>query len=159
MSDATMILNGDGIAEEASPEALEILGVTLEQLRALPAGAFSTATPDPEAGIAFRRQWEDQGSPDIGGETTIRRLDGALVLVKFAIAPLDDGRYRAVLMRSTGSTEAAASVYTAGDVLTEWRAAERLLTTLPPGSPELEQVQSDIDSFRRLYQELFRSKR
>lgn len=78
--------------------------------------------------------------------------------MKFAISPLDDGRYRVVLMRATGSTEAPPSVYTAGDVLTEWRAAERLLTTLPPGSPELEQAQADIDSFRRLYQELFRSK-
>ena len=159
MSDATMILNGDGIAEEASPEVLEILGVSLEQLRTLPVGAFSITPPDPDADVAFRRQWEDQGSPDIGGEATIRRLDGELVRLKFAIAPLEDGRYRAVLMRSAGSTEAPPSVYTAGDVLTEWRAAERLLTTLSPGSPELEQVQSDIDSFRRLYQELFRSKR
>ena len=43
-----MILNEDGTAVDASAEALAILGVTMDQLRDLPAGAFSAAEPDPE---------------------------------------------------------------------------------------------------------------
>lgn len=157
MMDATMILNEDGTAVDASPEALAILGVTMDQLRDLPGGAFSASAPDPEGDAAFRDAWVDQGSPDIGGEATIQRLDGDKVRVKFAITPLEGGRYRAVLMRAPGSTEAATSLYTAGEVLAQWRAAERRLETLTPGSPELEDVQSDIEVFRARYQELFRS--
>jgi PAS domain-containing protein len=157
VTDATLILNEDGTAAEASPEALAILGVTLDQLRELPGGAFAATAPDPRADAAFREQWERQGSPDIGGEATIQRLDGEKVRIKFAISPLDDGRYRAVLMPTSGLTEDPPTVYTAGEVLAEWRAAERKLMTLPPGSPELALVQADIDAFRRRYQELFRS--
>jgi hypothetical protein len=99
-----------------------------------------------------------EGSPDIGGEPTIQRLDGEQVRIKFAISPLEDGRYRAVLLPTSGLTEDPLTVYTAGDVLAEWRAAELKLTTVRPGSPELAKVQADIDTFRIRYQELFRSK-
>ena len=68
MTDATMILNEDGTAADASPAALDILGVTLDQLRELPGGAFSANPPDPQADAAFRERWERQGSPEIGGE-------------------------------------------------------------------------------------------
>jgi PAS domain S-box-containing protein len=155
MTDATMILNEDGTAVDASAEALAILGVTMDQLRDLPPGVFSSTEPDPAADAAFREQWERQGSPDIGGETTLKRLDGEQIRVKFAITPLDDGRYRAVLMRADGPVDAPPSIYTAGEVLSQWREAERRLTTLPDGSPELEQVQADIDGFRARYQEFF----
>lgn len=153
--DATMILNEDGTVVDASPEALAILGATMDQLRDLPGGAFSASPPDPEADAAFRDAWADQGSPDIGGEATIQRLDGDKVRVKFAITPHEGGHYRVVLMRAPGSTEAATSLYTAGEVLAQWRASERRLETLTPGSPELEDVQSDIVVFRTRYQELF----
>ena len=49
MTDATMILNEDGTPAEASPAALAILGVTLDQLRELPRGAFAATPPDPAA--------------------------------------------------------------------------------------------------------------
>ena len=150
-----MILNEDGTAVDASAEALAILGVTMDQLRELPAGAFAATAPDPAADAAFREQWEGQGSPDIGGEATLQRLDGEQVRVKFAITPLDDGRYRAVLMPVDGSVDAPSVLYTAGEVLSEWREAERRLTTLQAGSPEIEQIQADIDRFRARYQELF----
>ena len=56
----------------------------------------------------------------------------------------------------TGPTDAPASVYTAGDVLAQWREAERRLSTLPPDSPEIDVVQADINLYRTRYQELFR---
>ena len=153
--DATMILTEDGTPVDASPEALDLLGVTLDQLRELPAGAFSSTPADPEADAAFREQWERAGSPDVGGEATIRRLDGERVRIKFAISPIDDGRYRAILMPVAGSTDAPSSLYTAGDVLAEWRAAERRLSELPADSPEIDAIQADIAAFQARYQELF----
>ena len=156
MTNATIILGPDGKAEEATPQALALLGVTLDRLRELPPGAFSATPPDREADEAFREEWERAGSPDIGGEATIQRLDGEKVRVKFAIARLDDGRYRAVLERASGSTDSAPRVYTAGQVLTQWRAAERRLLELEPGHPEYDRIQADIESFRTRYQEMFR---
>jgi hypothetical protein len=156
MTNATIILGPDGTAEEATPQALALLGVTLDRLRELPPGAFSATPPDPESDNAFREEWERAGSPDIGGEATIQRLDGEKVRVKFAIAMLDDGRYRAVLERATGATESPPRVYAAGQVLAEWRAAERQLSELHPGHPDYDRVQADIESFRTRYQELFR---
>ena len=78
-----MILNADGSTADANREALDMLGVTHDELVGLPAGAFSPEPPDPEADAAFREQWERQGTPDIGGEATLRRLDGSSVRVKF----------------------------------------------------------------------------
>lgn len=158
MGDATLILNGDGTAADASPEALAILGVTMDRLRQLPRGAFSPTPSDPEADASFQHQWEEQGSPDIGGEATIQQPDGEKVRVKFAISPLDDGRYQVVLMRTGGLPDDPTSVYTAGAVLTEWRAAERRLRALEPGSRDYDRVQADIEAFRVRYQELFRAR-
>jgi hypothetical protein len=42
-------------------------------------------------------------------------------------------------------------------VLREWRAAERALAEVVPGSPEQKQALSEIDLLRRQYQELFRA--
>lgn len=156
MSNATIILAADGTAEDATPQALELLGVTLERLRQLPPGAFAATPPDPEGDTAFRAEWEQAGAPDIGGEATIQRLDGAKVRIKFAIARLDDGRFRAVLERAGGSTESAPLVYTAGQVLAEWRAAERRLAELTPDDPDYARITADIESFRSRYQEMFR---
>jgi hypothetical protein len=44
-----------------------------------------------------------------------------------------------------------------GDVLREWRAAERALDGLAPGSPEHEHALSEIDLLRSQYQELFKA--
>ena len=94
---ATLMIRADGTVEDASPDALHLLGVSLAQLRALPAGAFQPEPPDTEADEAFREQWEAGGRPDIGGDATLKRLDGSKVRVRFAIQTLPDGRYFAVL--------------------------------------------------------------
>jgi PAS domain S-box-containing protein len=151
-----MILNADGSTAEANPEALEMLGVTHNELVTLPAGAFSPEPPDPEADAAFREQWERQGTPDIGGEATLRRLDGSSVRVKFGITPIEEGRFVAVLEPVGDPTEAPPVVYTAGQVLAEWRAAERRLDAIREGTAEWRAVRHDIDVFRRRYQAMFK---
>jgi PAS domain S-box-containing protein len=151
-----MVINADGTTADASPEALALLGLTLDELRALPPGALSPEPADPAAEAAFREQWEGQGSPDIAGEATVRRLDGTSIRVKFGITPIEDGRFMAMLEPVAGPTEQPPTLYTAGQVLAEWRAAERRLITIPPETPEWHHTQAEIDTFRQRYQELFK---
>jgi PAS domain-containing protein len=156
LSVATLVLNADGTTADASPAALELLGATLEQLQALPPGALSPEPSDASTQAAFRDQWERQGSPDIGGEATMRRLDGTSVRVKFGITPTGDGRFLALIEPIAAPTAQPPTVYTAGQVLAEWRAVERRMVEIPPDSAEWQDAQAQIETFRRRYQELFR---
>jgi hypothetical protein len=153
---ATLTIRADGTIAEASPDALHLLGVSLAQLRALPSGAFAPEPPDAEANEAFRAQWESGGRPDIGGAATLKRLDGSKVRVRFAISSREDGGYFAVLAPMRGSTSAPATVFTGGRILSEWRAAERRLTEVAPGSDEAQAIEAEIERLRTHYQELFR---
>jgi PAS domain S-box-containing protein len=152
----TMILNADGTTADANLEALEMLGVTRDQLVSLPPAAFSPEPPDPDADAAFREAWERQGNPDIGGEATIRRLDGSSVRVKFGITPIEEGRFVAFMEPVAAPIDAPPAIYTAGQVLAEWRAAERRLTEIPEGTAEWRAVRHDIDVFRSRYQAMFK---
>jgi PAS domain-containing protein len=155
-TDASMILEADGRASHASPRALELLGVSLDQLRSLPPGAFSASPPDPDGTAAFRQAWEAEGSPDLGGEATIRRLDGDEVRVRFAISPMGDGRFQAILEPTAGAPEEPPTLYSAGETLALWRAAERRLATLDPHGPESIAIRAEIESFQKRYQDVFR---
>ena len=155
---ATMILDTDGRVLEATLEALDLLGVTLQEVRSLPPGAFSADPPDPEADAAFRSTWEDAGRPDIGGTATLRRPDATLVRVRFAITARDDGRFLAVLDPVEAPVEAPPTVYTAGTILPSWRAAERRLAEVADGSDEWAAINAEIDQLRTRYQDLFRSR-
>jgi PAS domain S-box-containing protein len=151
-----MVINADGTTADASPAALELLGLTLEQLRALPPGALSPEPRDEVAQAAFREEWERQGLPDIGGEATMRRLDGTSIRVKFGITPIEDGRFLALIEPVAGPVQQPPTLYTAGQVLAEWRAAERRMIEIPPDSAEWHDTQAEIDTFRKRYQELFK---
>jgi hypothetical protein len=151
----TLILNPDGTTAEANDAALALLRTTLEQLRELPPGAFAAEPPDRAADRAFREQWERAGTPDLGGEATVRRLDGTSLRVKFGITPMDDGRFLTIMEEVQAETGAPPVVYTAGQVLAEWRAAERRLAAIPEGSEEWRTVSEEIDVFRRRYHALF----
>ena len=97
-------------------------------------------------------------SPDLVGESTIRLLDGSLKRVKFAISPVGEGQFKVILEPAAGSVEQRPKLYTAGQVLTEWRAAERQLAALPPDSAEADAVRAEIERFRATYQEIFTQK-
>jgi hypothetical protein len=56
-----------------------------------------------------------------------------------------------------GSPEAPPSVFTLGSVLRQWRAAERDLAELMPGSAEWARTLAEIELLRGKYQELFKS--
>ena len=151
----TLTLNADGTAADANDQALALLRVTLDELRALAPGALSVNPPDPAASQAFREQWQREGEPDIGGEGDLRRPDGSIVRVKFGITPLDDGRFLASMEEIPLTTHTRPVLYTAGQVLAEWRAAERRLAAIVEGSAEWQAVSEEIEVFRRRYQALF----
>jgi hypothetical protein len=155
----TLTLSPDGEVLDATDGALALLGVSLDELRSLPRGAFAADPPDPQAEEAFREQWESSGRPDIGGQGTLQRLDGNRVRVRFAITQNEDGSFVAVLDPVETSVDAPPVLFTAGDVLQAWRAAERRLATLAEGSSEWKAVTDEIETFRARYQEVFEANR
>ena len=126
----TIIVTADGRYRDANASALDLLGVTLDELRSSDPGRFAVEPADAEADAAFREAWEASGKPDIGGATTIRRADGAKARVKFAIREMEDGSYT-VLLTPVPATPEPTTVYTVGDVLAAWRASERQLEDSP----------------------------
>lgn len=153
---ATITMTVEGLMEAASADALALLGVTLPELRSLPRGAFSPEPPDPAADEAFRAEWEAQGRPQVGGRATLQRPDGSKVRVRFAITSSGDGRLLAVLEPVDEPLDAPRTIYTAGDVLSAWRAAERRLQALVEGGGEWAAVTAEIEELRGRYQQLFR---
>jgi PAS domain-containing protein len=158
VDDAVIFVTADGRYEDASPSALKLLGISLEELRASAPDRFQPKPPDPEESAAFRSEWERQGSPGLGGVATIKRGDGTLARVRFTITQTDDGRYRALMREVDEPVSRRPRVYTLGEVLAEWRAAERRLTSIPAGSSEYAAIQDDIKALRADYQRLFDEK-
>ncbi|MDQ3493079.1 MAG: PAS domain-containing protein [Chloroflexota bacterium] len=156
--EANILINAYGTYADASPSALRLLGVGLREFLSMAPGSFSPEPRDPEADRAFRAAWEDSGSPDLGGEVTILRGDGSKARVRFMIMPQVDGRYLAMIEPTDGEVERPATVYTLGEVLAQWRAAERRLDELEVGGTEWLALQSDVSSLRERYQRLFAAK-
>jgi len=59
---------------------------------------------------------------------------------------------------TAGHVERPATIYTVGEALAQWRAAERKLEEVEAGAAEWQAVQADITSLRERYQRLFAAK-
>jgi PAS domain-containing protein len=156
---ARVVLHADGTIATANEAALELYGASLAELRAAPPGAFTANAQSPEASAALREAWESQGQPDLVGESTLRRLDGNERRVAFGITRLADGRFAAILRPIDHPPGDEAKVFTAGQVLARWRAAERQLEAIESGSNEAAEIRREIERFRTAYQQLFVSVR
>ena len=155
MADALVIIDGDGRYIDGNDRALELLGVSLEELRSSTGATFADAPADEAQATAFRTAWEGAGRPDITGETTVRRPDGSRIRVRFAITPRADGTYAATFEVVGGSRSEPPTVRTIGDVITAWRAAERRLDTLEPGSSEWLAAQDEVAWLRERHATIF----
>ena len=155
---ATIILDRDGRYLDADEAALELLGVpTVDELRATSPDRFAAVPPDPDEREAWREAYFSSRAEGVLAEGAYRRLDGELVRVRTAIIEEADGRFRALFYPvERPTTNLTAKVYRIADVLAEWRAAERRLVALEPGTAEAGQVTADIELLREQYQRMFR---
>ena len=156
-AEAVISLDASGRYLGANEPALELLGVTLAELRASSPDRFAIRPRNDFEQAAFREEWESGGSRPLVGTAGLKRADGTMIRVSYAIETARSG-FRARLWRVEGSPEAPPSVYSVGSVLREWRAAERNLGELLPGTPEWRRTLNEIDLLRETYQELFKSK-
>ena len=155
--DARILIAADMTITEATPEALRILDMTFDQLRALPPGGLSLER-DHEASKGFEAAWNEAGRNPVIGSGTIRLLDGRLVRIQYFIVPQSDGGFEIVFDGVTESVDAPSRMYAVGDILAAWRAAERTLTELDPDSVEWAAAQASIAHFRDEYRRLVTDK-
>ena len=153
-AEAVIALDGAGRVVNANEAALELLGVSLAELRGAPPGHFAIEPTQEGEQAALRTQWTDGGEQPLVGTTGLRRGDGSTIRVAYAVEGTASG-FNARLWQIEGSPEAPASVFTVGDVLREWRAAERQLTELAPGTKDWARTLIEIELLRSKYQELF----
>jgi PAS domain-containing protein len=154
--EAVIRIDASGRYLGANKSALELLGVTLAELRASPPERFAIRPSDESEQAAFRAEWESDGSRPLIGTAGLKRADGATIRVSYAIEASRSG-FSARMWRVDGSPEAPPTVYTVGGVLRQWRAAERDLAELKPGSAEWARTLAEIELLRGKYQELFKS--
>ena len=155
-AEAVISLDASGRYLGANKPALELLGVSLTELRGSSPDRFAMSPTNPAEQAAFRAEWESGGSRPLVGTAGLKRADGTTIRVSYAIETVRSG-FRARLRRVEGSPEAPPSVYTVGSVLREWRAAERNLTELVPGTPEWRRKLREIELLRERYHEVFKS--
>jgi PAS domain-containing protein len=157
-TEAVIRIDAAGRYVDANQAALVLLGVTLAELRESPGDRFSIRPTNVAEQAAFRAEWESAGSRPIVGTAGLKRGDGATIRVSYAIEA-DDSGFVARLWEIPGSPEAPPSVFSVGEVLRSWRAAERELAELKQGSPEWARTLSEIELLRDRYRELFRAER
>jgi PAS domain-containing protein len=153
-TEAVISLDALGRYLDANAAALELLGVSLAELRASAPDRFTMRPATDAEQAALRSQWSKDGAPPLVGTAGLRRADGTTIRVAYAIEPGDPG-FRARLWRVDGSPHAPSTLFTIGQVLREWRSAERKLAELVPGSADWARTLSEIEMLRGRYQELF----
>jgi hypothetical protein len=153
--DARIVVAGDSTILDATDAALELLNLTFDQLRSLPPGSLSLEA-DRAATEGFQEAWDGAGRGKIVGSGSIKLLDGQLLRIRYLITPQPDGAFEIVVERAEEPVSQPARMYTVGGALSAWRAAERKLEKVVPGSEEWQAAQAEIDYFRAEYQRVAR---
>jgi PAS domain-containing protein len=155
-TEGMIMLDAAGRFVDANNAALELLVVSLDDLRASGPARFAVQPMGDAEQAALRSHWESGGAHPVVGTTGLRRPDGTVIRVAYAIEATGNGA-RARLWEVGGSPNAPTTLFTVGDVLREWRAAERELAELAPGTTEWARTLDEITLLRGQYQELFRA--
>lgn len=153
---ATVLLDREGRYLDADDLALDLLGVaSVEELRRTLPETFAVVPGDPEEQEAWRRAYFATRAEGVLAEVAFRRLDGELVRVRTAILEEPNGHFRAMLYPiERPTTNLSTKTYRIGDVLAEWRAAERRLSAVDLDTDEGRDVQRDVELLRDQYRRM-----
>jgi PAS domain-containing protein len=132
LDDAVVTISPDGRCLAASPAALELLGVRLDELRAGDVGALVPGTFGDAARESWR-VWVASGMALAGGEKEIVQPGGRRVRVRFETVRRADGMYDETLVALAGNPDRRSPYTTQAAVLEAVREAERALAELPSG--------------------------
>jgi hypothetical protein len=154
-TEATVMVNADGSYADASQPALELLGVTLEELRSAERNAFAMEPMAPEESAALEAAWTASQADEAVGHATVKRPDGATVRVRYLLRSQPDGGFVVSLKPIREAPTQPTTFYTMGRVLSAWRAAEKKLETVEPGSSEWTRTQAEVEAFRNEYRRRF----
>jgi PAS domain-containing protein len=155
-TEAILSLDSAGRYVDANAAALDLLGVSLSELISSPPDRFAIESRDDTLRAELRADWEAAGARPLVGSAGIKRADGSPIRVAYAIETASTG-FRMRLWQIEGAPEAPSSIFSVDDVLREWRAAERGLAVLEPGTSEWTRTMSEIEMLRDKYQDLFRT--
>lgn len=158
-AEATIVVDAEGRYVDASPLALELLGVDLLTLRARQPGAFK----DPATGPIDEARRADLIAAVPGGllgETTIRRTDGSTFRARFTLVPHPDRPgFLIATIEPVDAPHGETVVRTLPELLEAWRQADRDLAALEPGTAEWRAANARVEEARDTYQRLSRAHR
>ena len=153
------ILDAAGYFVDADEKALEIFGRARDEVVGHHAAEFMVQPPTANEREALDAEWQRAGSPEVEGAASLRRADGSVVRVRFLITPRDEGGSTAIIEPLEQTVVTATTIRTVGDVLTHWRAAERRLEVVDPGSDEANAINAEVEALRARYRELVDERR
>src|SRR6267378_2059339 len=84
-TEAVIAIDTEGRYVDASAAALELLGVSLGELRISALDRFAVRPMIDVDQAALRTRWESGGSQPLVGTTGLRRADGTTIRVAYAI--------------------------------------------------------------------------
>jgi hypothetical protein len=108
-----------------------------------------------EESAALTEAWTRSKAEEAVGHATVKRPDGATVRVRYLLTSRPDGGYQVAIQPIREAATQPTTFYTMGRVLSAWRAAEKRLETVQPGSAEWDQTQAEVESFRQEYRRRF----
>jgi PAS domain-containing protein len=147
-----VVLDDEGRYLDANPSLLDLLGYSVDELRALSLGAIGTAAPGSvaETWVAFVRGEIDM--PD-DRRAELRRKDGSLVPTWFVGAARGDRAGTWVVAFEPLTQPLPVNIPPVLPViLSRWRAAERRLAQLAADDPQRPVEEARVEELRRLYQ-------
>jgi PAS domain-containing protein len=152
-----LIADREGRYLDADDAALELLGLTLEELRGMRVGAFSG--PHAEMAATVWRRLAAGGEDMSSGEGTLYPPHGGEIRVRYQrITAMPSGDYE-ISLEPIGPQRAQRPPTSdrPSTILREWRVAEREAEAAASGGPGAmaapEEADDAVDKLRRLYQD------
>src|SRR5579862_115276 len=147
-----IVISEDGRYVDASPNALELLGLDLDELRAMPLGSLTGNTA--ETGRTVWRRFVDDNLPiPPHPAVRLRARGGDEVAARFlGTEPGPEpgtwvSRYRLV----SGSRIVMNRPMIMATILAQWREAERRLAALAPNDPARSELEATIAELKALH--------